>query len=194
MNMVPAVLAAGVLALVPLAGPAQTRPDFSGRWTTDPAPAPAAQAPAQQGRGARGGGRGRAGGGGGRGDMGSGWGPTITISQNPATLTVEYVFFARGDLQPPMKFVYGIGGAETSNSVMMGRGIQQQRSRAIWEEDRLVITTVHTFEHPETGRPTPVEVKQTLSLASPDSLTVETLRAGVLGGQPSTVRTTYRKM
>jgi hypothetical protein len=126
--------------------------------------------------------------------MGSGWGPTITIAQNAGVLTVEYMFFARGDLQPPLRFVYPLDGTETTNSVMMGRGIQAQKSRTAWQGDRLVITTIHTFDHPETGRPTPTEVKQTLSLPSPDALLVETVRAGVLGGPGSTVQTTYRKM
>lgn len=126
--------------------------------------------------------------------MGSGWGSTITVTQDARTLTVEYAFFARGDLQPPMRYVYDLGGAETSHSVMMGRGIQRQRARTAWDADRLVVTTVHDFENPETGRPTAMEVRQTLSLVAPDSLVVETFRAGVLGGPPSTVRTVYRKM
>ena len=65
----------------------------------------------------------------GRGDMGSGWGSTITITQDAARLTVEYAFFSRGDMQPPLKFVYALDGSETKNSVMMGRGIQGQTSR-----------------------------------------------------------------
>ena len=52
----------------------QARPDFSGQWTTAPE-APAAGA-GGQGRGP-GGAPGR-----GRGDMGSGWGPTIRITQH----------------------------------------------------------------------------------------------------------------
>lgn len=181
------VLASALIGATALDAPAQTRPDFSGRWTTQPAEAATPPAGAPQGRG---GGRGR----GGRGDMGSGWGSTITLTQDARTLTVEYAFFARGDLQPPMRFIYDLGGGETSHPLMMGRGIQRQRARTAWDGERLVITTIHEFDHPETGRPTPVEVRQTLSLAAPDSLVVETFRAGVLGGPPSTVRTVYRKM
>lgn len=106
---------------------------------------------------------------------------------------VEYAFFARGDMQPPLKFVYALDGAETKNSVMMGRGIQAQTSKTAWDGDKLVITTLHSFENPANGQPMTSEVKQTLSLESPTSLVVETTRSGVLGGAPSTTRTTYRK-
>ena len=99
-----------------------------------------------------------------------------------------------GDMQPPLRFSYALDGAETTNAVMMGRGTQEQRSRARWLGDTLVITTTHTFPHPETGQPAPVDVTQALSLAAPDSLVVVATRAGVLGGQPSTTRTVYRRI
>lgn len=170
---------------------AQSKPDFSGRWTTDPDPAAAAAAPAAPARGgAPPAGAGR---GGGRGEMGSGWGSTITIAQDAAKLTVEYAFFGRGDMQPPLKFVYALDGSETRNSVMMGRGIQQSASTAAWQGDKLVITTTHTFPDPDSGKPTGTEVKQVLSLESPTSLVVETTRAGVRNGPASTTRTVYRK-
>src|SRR5262245_22940484 len=147
-------------------------PDFSGRWTAEPA-APGAP--------------------GGRGDMGSGWGSPLTITQDANRLTVEYAFIGRGDLQPPLKFVYALDGSETRNSVMMGRGVQVQRSRAAWDGEKLVITTLHSFDDPGTGKPATVEVKQTLSLDSSGALVVETTRGAVLGGQPSTTRTLYKK-
>ena len=77
--------------------------------------------------------------------MGSGWGPTITIAQDATRLTVEYMFFARGDMQPPLKFVFALDGSETKNSVMMGHGIEVQSARAKWDGDRLVITDARTF-------------------------------------------------
>ena len=73
--------------------------------------------------------------------MGSGWGSTITITQDAARLTVEYTFFARGDMQPPLKFVYALDGSETKNSVMMGRGMQVQTLEDGVGRRRLVITT-----------------------------------------------------
>jgi hypothetical protein len=125
--------------------------------------------------------------------MGSGWGPTITVAQAPSRLTVEYQFFTRGDLQPPLKFVYALDGSASKNSVMMGRGIQVQTAKTAWDGDKLVITTVHTLENPADGHPMTIEVKQTLALESPTALIVETTRGGVFGGPPSTTRTAYRK-
>jgi hypothetical protein len=176
---------------------AGTAPDFSGRWTTDPAPS--ADTPAQTGaaRGAagqRGGGQRGGRRGGGRGDMGGGWGSTITITQDAARLTVEYAFFTRGDMQPPLKFAYALDGSETRNTVMMGRGMQTQVSKTGWNGETLVITTAHTFADPATGKPMTTEVKQALTLESPTSLVLETTRAGVMGGPATTTRTVYRKL
>jgi hypothetical protein len=146
----------------------QQKPDFSGRWTVDAAPA----------RGAV--------------DMGSGWGSPITITQDAARLTVEYVFFARGDMQPPLKFFYALDGAETKNTVMMGRGMQIQASKTTWQDGKLLIRTIHTFADQGSNKPLTTEVTQTLSLDA-GTLVVETMRPGVLGGLPSTSRTVYRK-
>jgi len=162
---------------------AQTRPDFSGRWTIEPESTSAAGGVGQAGSG----------GPGVSGDMGSGWGSNISITQEVNRLTVEYAFFARGDMQPPLRFVYALDGSETKNSVMMGRGIQVQTSKTAWEGDTLVITTVHSFAHPETGAPMKILVKQTLSLASPTSMLIETTRSGVLGGPSSTTKIRYKQ-
>lgn len=168
-------LTAVVLFAITVTG--QTRPDFSGRWTSEPEPTtPGGRSGANIG------------------NMGSGWGSNITIAQEANRLTVTYEFFGRGDMQPPLKFVYALDGSETKNSVMMGRGIQVQTSKTTWERDKLVITTTHGFENPTDGQPVKVEVKQMLSLASPTSLIVETTRSGVLGGSPATTRTVYRKL
>lgn len=169
---------------------AQSKTSFAGRWTTDPDPAAAAVAPAPAPGAAPGQGRG----GPTRGDMGSGWGPTITVTQTDTNLTVEYAFFGRGDMQPPLKFVYALDGSETRNTVMMGRGLQMQASKTAWDGARLVITTLHTFADPTTNKPATAEVKQTLTLESATSLVVETARAGVLGGPATTTRTVYRKL
>ena len=192
------LLSVSVFALTAITATAQTRPDFSGKWTSESEPTQAGTATERSGQGlTQPGGRGdRAGGGRGApriGDMGSGWGSNITVTQDPTRLTVEYMFFVRGDMQPPLKFVYALDGSESRNSVMMGRGIQVQTSKARWDGDKLVITTVHVFVHPETGQPMTSELKQTLSLESPDRLIVEAARSGVLGGAPSTTRAIYKK-
>ncbi|HYN06396.1 MAG TPA: hypothetical protein VES67_03305 [Vicinamibacterales bacterium] len=186
------IVSAIAVAWLSAAVSAQSKPNFAGRWTSDPdpaaAPAPgtgrAGEAPAGQ----------RGGAGRGRGDMGSGWGSTITITQDAAKLVVEYAFFGRGDMQPPLKFVYALDGSETRNSVMMGRGIQTQASVTSWQGDKLVITTMHPFVDPDSGRTMTAEVKQVLSLESPTSMIVETTRAATLGGPASTTRTVYRKL
>jgi hypothetical protein len=173
------LLSSAMVAILTIGATAQTKPDFSGRWSGAPPPA---------GDGQRGASREPI------SDMGSGWGSSITITQTAERMTVEYVFFARGDMQPPLRFVFALDGAETKNSVMMGRGIQAQTSKTAWEGEKLVITTTHSFAHPETGQPLTSEVKQTLALESPTSLIIETTRSGVLGGPSSTTRTVYRKL
>ena len=185
------LLAAVAVVALTLVQAAQARPDLSGRWTTDADPAAAAAQPA---RGAGAGAAAPGGRGGQPADVGSGWGSTITITQAATSLTVEYAFFTRGDMQDPLRFVYALDGSESKNTVMMGRGIQTQTSRAAWNGDTLVITTLHTFTNPQTGKPATAEVKRTLKLDSPTSLSVETVYGGVMGGPPTTTRTVYRKL
>ena len=183
-------LFACVLVALTLGQAAQTRPDFSGRWTTDPDPATAAAQPAR-GAGAGPAGPGR---GGPPPDVGSGWGSTITITHAATSLTVEYAFFSRGDMQLPLRFVYALDGSESKNSVMMGRGLQVQTSRTSWTGDSLVITSAYSFTDPQSGKAATAEVKRTLKLESPTSLSVETVYAGVMGGPATTTKTTYRKL
>jgi hypothetical protein len=161
---------------------AATHPNFAGRWAAVEPVGPGGPG------GAPGGGQG------GRGDMGSGWGTPLTMTQDANRLTVEYAFFARGDMQPPLKFVYALDGSETRNSVMMGRGTQVQVSKTSWDGTKLVISTVHTFTDPSTNKPATIEVKQILSLDAQGSLTVETVRAGVMGGPAVSTKTAYRKL
>jgi hypothetical protein len=176
---------------------AQARPDFSGRWTSETAAAtPARGGAVQNGRaagvGRAGGGRsggGRAGSGGRGAEMGSGWGSTFTITQDARSLVVEYTFFSRGDLQPPVRFVYSLDGSETKNRLMMGHGIEVSSSFASWDGNRLVITTSQTLPEPDNVTAT---VKRTLSLESPGVLVVETEAGGALGGPPTSSRTVYR--
>ena len=126
--------------------------------------------------------------------MGSGWGSTITLAQTARVLTVEYAFFTRGDMQPPVKFTFALDGSESKNTVMMGHGYQVERSKAVWEGQTLVITTQHAFTDPSTRKPVTFDVTRRLSLESPDSLIVETTRGSALGGPPSTTRVVYRRV
>jgi hypothetical protein len=57
-----------------------------------------------------------------------------------------------------------------------------------------VITSAYSFTDPQSGKPATAEVKRTLKLESPTSLSIETIYGGVMGGPPTTTRTTYRKI
>ena len=179
------LIAAAILArgLLGASATAQGHPDFSGRWNSEPpAAVPSARdVAADRTRPPA------------RVDLGSGWGRSITIEQDDHTLTVVWPIFSAYDLQPPLRFVYALDGSESVNAVMMGRGTQRTRSHALWAGGSLVISTMHAFTDPATGRLVESEVRQTLTLESPSSLAIETVRAGVLGGPPSTTRTVYTK-
>lgn len=172
------IVAASLLASGAMRSPA----DFSGTWTIEAAPRAAGVArgsapPALSAHG----------------DMGSGWGSEITITQDDSALTVVYTYFHPRDMQPPFTFKYPLNGSAVTHTVNMGRGPQEQVSKASWRGDSLAIVTTHQFMNPADGRATTSEVTQVLSLESPGTLIIETTRQGVPGGAPSTTRTTYQK-
>ena len=173
-----AALAAGIAA----ATSAQEKPDFSGAWmATEPGVGAAASGEAPSS------------------SLGSGWGESFTLVQDSNTLTVEHVLYRPRDYQPTLKWRYALDGSESRNTVLMGRGMQVQVSTAAWEDDKLVITTLHTVPEVAYGRTATCEVRQTLSLQPPQmaawspSLVIETTRCGFLGGPPSTTRTVYAR-
>src|SRR5262245_60802564 len=154
----------------------QAPADFSGRWTMATEPVPTGPAAASA-----------------RGDLGSGWGPTVVITQDARQLVVETVRYSTYDMQPQPKFVYALNGAQSFNAAMMGRGMQEQSSRAAWQGAALVITTTHRVADPSSGTPAQFTVTQKLSLESPTSLVVEATRSGAFGGRGSTTRAVYTK-
>ncbi len=156
---------------------AQQRPNFSGEWTrVEQADRPSVAAAGDAAFPS--------------GSMGSGWGSPITIRQDSSRIVIEYPVFSAYDLQPPLRFVYALNGSESLNSVMIGHAASQQRSRAVWRDSTLVITT--TYPTPEVAAgSTTAEVRQVLTLASPSSLIVETTRTGVPGAPASMVRTLF---
>lgn len=172
------VAAAGVASLA-----AQPPPDFSGTWTLEepaitttpavPGTPAAAAAP---------------------GDLGSGWGPSLSITQDAARLTVEYSVFSRYDLQPPFRFVFPLDGSEGRNSVMMGRGEQVESTRAQWTGQTLVLVTTSRVTDRAAGVPFTTQVMRRLTLETPSRLTVEVTRPGVLGAAAvTTTRSVYRR-
>jgi hypothetical protein len=149
---------------------AQAKPDFSGKWTMDPASAPAAPA------GGGGGGRG----GGGRGG-GAGFGPEFTAKQDANTLTIT-----RSQGGQDVTATYKLDGSESKNTVAGRGGQQEQVSKAMWMGNKLMITTTLNF-----GGNT-VEQSRTLSLEGGD-LVVEQTQPGRDGGAPQTQKVVYKK-
>ena len=117
-------------------------------------------------------------------DFGGTWGRDITIRHDDRIVTVEWQPFTPYDLQPPLVFVYPLDGSEKINAVAMGRGLQTQRSRASMDGTALVITTVHADS---------TQVRQTLTLESPTTLVIDTVRSGASNGATLTSRTVYTR-
>ena len=131
--------------------------------------------------------------------LGSGWGDRISIVHKADRLDIERVFFLPRELQPVIRYRYALDGSETTNAPLLGRSGPPPTSRAAWDGNRLVITTLYPFQDPADGRWRTHTVTQTMwlqpSAASPfePSLVVETTRGGALGGPPSTNRTVYAR-
>ena len=176
-----AAIAAGSVADSGLV--AQSRPDFSGRWTVESGTTPlSTNAPPgrpDQGRLTL-------------GDMGSGCGSPVTITQDQAQLVVEQALFSRYDAAQQPRLVYALDGAETRNTVMIGHTTQVRASRAAWDGQVLRITTLYPGIDPGSGKPLTTEVIQRLSLESPATLVVEASR-GAAPGPITATRTVYRK-
>jgi hypothetical protein len=149
------------------------RPDFSGEWNRVLDSAAARSSVAATGDAAFR-----------RGDMGSGWGTPLIIRQTPDSLIVEYQHFGTYDLQPNLRFVYRLDGSESRNTIMVGHADSEQRSRASWQGDTLIVTT--TFAAPTAGGTT--TLRQALSIGADGTLTLETSREA-----SRAILTTYRR-
>lgn len=125
--------------------------------------------------------------------MGSGFGSPIAISQDTRQLVIEQTLFSRYDLQPPVRYAFALDGSESKNEVMIGHATQVRTSRASWDGQSLRIKTTYPAKDPATGKMFTTEVSYHLTLSSPTTLVIEAARAGVLGGQGTTTRTTYQK-
>lgn len=143
--------------------------DLAGRWTlVVEKPAAAAAAPPIPGT------------------AGGGWGREITITIESGRVTIERHQFVANDMQPPMRYVYALGGAESRNVVNMGRGPQEQVARATLEGDTLVIISRHAE-----GTSLAAEVRQVLAIDAAGDLVVEATRTA--GGTTSTAKARYRR-
>jgi hypothetical protein len=171
------------LAIAVATAAAQTRPDFSGRWTAVPeSPVPAGPSAQPSAAGITT-----------MATMGSGLGPDITISQNPSAIIIERAQFSQYDMQPPMKFVYALDGSDSRNAINLGRGPQESVAKAVWQDATLVITTTYHFPSPADGKPMTSEVRQVFTLEDSGTLVVVATRSAAPGGQPTTSRQTYKK-
>jgi hypothetical protein len=163
---------------VSLRAVAQQRPNFSGEWTrVDQADRPSVAAVGDAAFQV--------------GSVGTGWGSPITIRQDSSRIVIEYTFFSAYDLQPPVRFVYALDGSESKNSIMIGHATSLQRSRVVWRDSMLVITT--TYPTPELGAGSTTEVRQALTLESLTTLIVETTRTDVSGAPASVIRSLFSK-
>jgi hypothetical protein len=153
---------------------AQAKPDFSGKWTLDPASAPAP--PAGGGGGGGGGGRG----GGGRGG-GAGLGQEFTAKQDATALTIT-----RDQGGQAVSATYKLDGSESKNTVTGRNGAQEQVSKTMWMGNKLMITTTVNFGGNN------VEQSRTLSLEG-GNLVVEQSQPGRDGGAPQTQKLVYKK-
>ena len=159
---------------------ADEKPNFSGTWKV------AADLPAKPRRsGPR------------LAGLGSGWGVRFTISQTPELLEVERDL--RLDMQPKIIFRYSLTGDQRTNTLLIGHGTHSEVSTARWEGNELMITTIQSVRHQESGENIRYEVKHVLSLEPPQAdaispvLVIETTRDGVLGGAASNTRTVFHK-
>ena len=154
---------------------AQTRPDLSGRWTSEPVPAATQGQRGEQGA---------------RPDLGSGWGSTITITQDARQLSVEYAFFTRGDMQPPLKFIYALDGTRVAQPGDDGardadRDVRRPRGTARRSSSR----RTHDFKDPATGKAGSIDVRAAaLARVARRRSSSKRRAAASLGGPPSTTR------
>jgi hypothetical protein len=153
---------------------AQAKPDFSGKWVMDPASAPAPPAGAPDGGGRGGGGRGGGGG-------GAGFGQEFTAKQDAKMLTI-----ARAQGDQTITAMYMLDGSESKNMVAGRGGQQEQVSKAMWDGNKLVITTTVNFGG------TPAEQKRVLSMEG-GNLVIEQTAPGRGGGEPTTTKVVYKK-
>lgn len=131
--------------------------------------------------------------------LGSGWGDKISIIHTSDEVDIERVVFVPRELQPLVRYKYKLDGTETENEIPTGRAGRAPLSSASWEGNRLILTTIYSFQDPHNNQWLKQKVKQTLWLTAATAppwepvLVVETEREGVLGGSSSTNRTVYTR-
>lgn len=170
MRRVATMLTAAAVVLFAAGMTAQSKANFSGKWTLDPASAP---------QGGGGGGRG--------GGRGGGWGQTFTITQDATTLKVE-----RTQGQTPVTETFKLDGSDSKNSLppmREGGAATDVISKASWDGDKIVITSSRTMNF--NGNEMKIDTKRVMSMAGAD-LQIESTTTGI-GDAPQLATLKYKK-
>lgn len=104
-----------------------------------------------------------------------------TIVQDAKTLTVT-----RMTQMGEVKLVYNLDGSDSKNTVQMGPGPVDLVSKAKWDGNKLLINTTINMGG------NAVETSSAYSLDANGNMVIEQTAPG-MGGQPMTVRTTFKK-
>jgi len=155
-------VALAALVALPAPGWAQTKTDFSGSWSLDPAKSDGVPAAGRRG-----------GGGGGRGG-GAAVATSLTVTQTATQITID-----RTMAQGATSAVYKLDASESTN---VQGDVFLSRSRVSWDGPKLVITTRKDLGLTPTG-PMAEESKEVLSLDGGVLTVVATTRIGPAGEQ-----------
>ena len=102
------------------------------------------------------------------------WETPLTITQDATTITITYT--SRGRSHSRIRFIYNLDGTETQNIDGASVKPQERRSRAIWDAAKLTLLSVVDWPDPATGRTTPHEYREVITLESATTLRLETSR------------------
>ena len=170
MRRVATMMTAAAVVLFAAGMTAQGKPNFSGKWTMDPASAP---------QGGGGGGRG--------GGRGGGWGQTFTLTQDATTLKVE-----RTQGTATVTETFKLDGSDSKNTLppmREGGAPTDVVSKAMWDGDKIVITSSRTMNMQ--GTEMKIDTKRVISMAGAD-LQIDSTTTG-MGDTPQTSTVKYKK-
>ena len=170
MRRVATMMTAAAVVLFAAGIAAQGKPNFSGKWTMDPASAP------------------QGGGGGGRGMRGGmGWGQTFTLTQDATTLKVE-----RTQGPATVSETFKLDGSDSKNTMppmREGGAPMEVVSKAMWDGDKIVITSSRTMNMQ--GTEMKIDTKRVISMSGAD-LQIDSTTTG-MGDTPQTSTIKYKK-
>jgi hypothetical protein len=92
-----------------------------------------------------------------------------------------------------VSLAYPVDGSEAENRITLGFTTTVFTSRAAWQDSILTITDRMPVPPEVAGPGVLAEVRRVLTLTAPDTLVIETTRAGVAGAPTVTSRSTYTR-